>query len=106
MDALIAILTPGFNESKWTDQEIGVAIGRKVPIVPIRIGLDPYGFIGKYQALQGAGRETDGSSCEPIEALTIDDGSKGPEAIYPSSRNSREAAYHLLPIGSTGQRKR
>jgi len=52
MDALVAYLTPGFNESKWTDQEIGVAIGRKVPIVPLKVGLDPYGFIGKYQALQ------------------------------------------------------
>ena len=52
MDALVAFLTPGFNESKWTDQEIGVAIGRKVPIIPLKVGIDPYGFVGKYQALQ------------------------------------------------------
>jgi len=30
MDALIALLTPGFKESNWTDQEVGVAIGRGV----------------------------------------------------------------------------
>ena len=30
MDALAAILMPGFKESDWTDQEIGVAIGRGV----------------------------------------------------------------------------
>ena len=56
MDALIALLTEGFRGSDWTDQEIGVAIGRQVPIFPIRMGEDPYGFIGMYQALQGAGK--------------------------------------------------
>ena len=54
MDLLVALLTPKFNESNWTDQEIGVAIGRKVPVVPIRLGKDPYGFIGRYQAIQEA----------------------------------------------------
>lgn len=52
MDALCAILMPGFKESNWTDQEIGVAIGRKLLVIPIRKGLDPYGFIGKYQGYQ------------------------------------------------------
>ncbi len=56
MDALVAILTPGFNESKWTDQEVGVAVGRDILIVPVRKGLDPYGFIGKYQGMQGQGK--------------------------------------------------
>lgn len=52
MDALCAILMPGFKDSNWTDQEIGVAIGRKLLVIPIRKGLDPYGFIGKYQGYQ------------------------------------------------------
>ncbi len=56
MDALVAILTPGFNDSKWTDQEVGVAVGRDVLIIPIRKGLDPYGFIGKYQGMQAQGK--------------------------------------------------
>ena len=56
MDALAAILTPKFDESKWTDQEIGVAVGRDVLIIPIRKGMDPYGFIGKYQGMQGDGK--------------------------------------------------
>lgn len=51
MDALVALMTDGFHESRWTDQEIGFALGRKVPIVSIRLGTDPYGFIGKYQAV-------------------------------------------------------
>lgn len=56
MDALAAILMPGFQESKWCDQEIGVAVGRDVLIIPIRKGLDPYGFIGKYQGIQAQGK--------------------------------------------------
>lgn len=57
MDGLIALLAPGFKESNWCDQEVGVAIGRSLPIVSVRLGLDPYGFIGKYQAVQGVGKD-------------------------------------------------
>ena len=56
MDALAAILMPGFKESNWCDQEIGVAVGRNVLVIPIRRGLDPYGFIGKYQGIQAKGK--------------------------------------------------
>ena len=51
MDLLVALLTEKFSESDWTDQEIGVAVGRKVPIIPVRMGKDPYGFMGKCQAI-------------------------------------------------------
>jgi hypothetical protein len=50
-DALVAAMTPGFHESDWTDQEIGIAFGRGIPIIALRLGQDPYGFIGKFQAL-------------------------------------------------------
>ena len=56
MDAIAAILMPGFQESKWCDQEVGVAVGRDVLVIPIRKGLDPYGFIGKYQGIQAKGK--------------------------------------------------
>jgi len=46
-EALIAWLTPDFHESLWTDQEVGFCVGRSVLIIPIRVGLNPYGFIGK-----------------------------------------------------------
>lgn len=54
MDILLALLTEGFGESKWTDQEVGVAIGRRVPVLPVRLGKDPYGFIGRIQAIPGS----------------------------------------------------
>ncbi|GBE29588.1 MAG TPA: toll/interleukin-1 receptor domain-containing protein [Bacteroidetes bacterium] len=51
MDVLVALMTPDFhNDSDWTDQEIGFAIGRQVPVIPINLGLNPYGFIGSIQS--------------------------------------------------------
>lgn len=55
MDALAALLTATFSDSRWTDQEVGAAVGRKTPVIAIKLGKDPYGFIGKYQAVQGHG---------------------------------------------------
>lgn len=54
-DALVAMLHPSFHASNWTDQEIGFAMGRQTLIISIRYGQDPYGFIGRYQAMNGAG---------------------------------------------------
>lgn len=52
-DCLIALLHPGFHASKWTDQEVGYAMGRHLPVFSVRLGEDPYGFIGRFQAFQG-----------------------------------------------------
>ena len=41
-DALVALLHPEFHESNWTDQEIGFAMGRGVPVFSVRCGEDPY----------------------------------------------------------------
>jgi TIR domain len=53
MHALAALLTPDFHASKWTDQEVGWALGRGVPVVPLRAGFDPYGLVGKIQGVPG-----------------------------------------------------
>jgi hypothetical protein len=51
MDAFVALLTEDFHESEWTDQEVGYAFGRGVPLIAVKLGRDPYGFIGRFQAL-------------------------------------------------------
>lgn len=51
MDGFVAIMTEGFHDSLWTDQEVGFALARGVPVVALRMGKDPYGFLGKFQAL-------------------------------------------------------
>ena len=52
MDAFAALLTDNFHDSDWTDQEVGFALARGVPVIAVQIGRLPYGFIGKFQALR------------------------------------------------------
>lgn len=51
MEAIVALISPDFSSSKWCDQEVGIGIGLNRLVVPVRLGLDPYGFFGKYQGL-------------------------------------------------------
>jgi hypothetical protein len=57
MDALVAMVTPDFPKSRWTDQEVGYALGRGLLVIPLQMGLDPYGFFGKHQAIKASGRK-------------------------------------------------
>lgn len=56
-DALVALLHERFHDSKWTDQEIGFAMGRAVPVFSVRLGETPYGFIGRFQAFNAIKEE-------------------------------------------------
>ncbi|MHB1494980.1 MAG: toll/interleukin-1 receptor domain-containing protein [Acidithiobacillus sp.] len=51
MEGFVALMTEDFHDSNWTDQEVGYAIARGVQIIAVRLGKDPYGFIGKFQGL-------------------------------------------------------
>jgi hypothetical protein len=53
MHAMAALITPGFHQSKWVDQEIGFALGQGILVIPVRIPTNPYGFIGRHQAMRG-----------------------------------------------------
>ncbi len=54
MDLLLVFITEDLFDSAWTNQEIGFALGKKVPIVSIKLGTkDPVGFISKKQAIKG-----------------------------------------------------
>ena len=53
-DALAGLLHEGFRESDWCDQEVGIALGRGIAVVPIQFHLLPYGFFGSVQAVNNA----------------------------------------------------
>lgn len=59
MDGFVALMTEGFHDSNWTDQEVGYAVARGVPIIAVRLGKDPYGFIGKFQGLSSTWQTSD-----------------------------------------------
>ena len=54
MHAMLALITADFFESAWTNQEIGYAISRGVPIISLACERqDPQGFIRNRQAIRG-----------------------------------------------------
>jgi TIR domain len=52
MDALISFHTVGFRASPWCGQEIGFALGRGVPVIPVSAGEDPSGFVSEIQGIR------------------------------------------------------
>lgn len=46
----LPFLSKNFGNSKWTDQETGMAIAHGKFIIPLQVDVSPYGFIGKYQS--------------------------------------------------------
>lgn len=69
MDVFVAVVEPGFKESDWCVQEVGYALGRKVEIIALRAGLDPFGYFGKYQGIQVKGKLTNRVANEVTRAL-------------------------------------
>jgi hypothetical protein len=73
MDAFIAIHTPGFSASFWTQQEIGFAVARGAKIISFKMGEDPTGFISKHQALARRRRTAEEIAAEIDSLLSADD---------------------------------
>ncbi len=69
MDVLVAVVEPGFKESDWCAQEVGFALGRHVDVIPLRAGLDPFGFFGKIQGVQIKGKVPTDVASEIVRLL-------------------------------------
>lgn len=52
MDCMSAMLYDGFHQSNWCDQEVGIALGRNITVLPLILDYDPYGFLGEYQGIK------------------------------------------------------
>jgi len=65
----IALVSKDFAGSEWTDQETGVAIALAKLIIPIKLDEDPYGFIGKFQAMKWSEAHRGRSLSELLELL-------------------------------------
>jgi hypothetical protein len=50
-NAILLLLTSNFEDSKWTDQETGFAIALNKLIIPVKINIELYEFVSRYQAL-------------------------------------------------------
>ncbi|HWR83940.1 MAG TPA: toll/interleukin-1 receptor domain-containing protein [Candidatus Deferrimicrobium sp.] len=56
-DAFLPLLSNKFQQSDWCDQETGIAFAKGKIVVPIRISMNPYGFIDDIQAKPFRGRD-------------------------------------------------
>ncbi len=64
----LPLLTDSFAKSDWTDQETGIAVALGKIIVPMKLTINPYGFISRYQAQSFAGAASGGSLFPPVIA--------------------------------------
>lgn len=55
MDAMVLLATTDSRPSLWCNQELGFALARGVPVLPVRMTADPPGFVGKIQAFPSSG---------------------------------------------------
>jgi len=105
MDAFVALLTEEFHDSDWTDQEVGFALGRTVPVIAVKLDMDSYGFIGKFQAVSC---EWDSAAVEIAKLLinrgTMLDGLISRVESCPSFERLRSAFATICPAprGSLG----
>ena len=54
MEIMLAFITDDFDNSSWTNQEVGFALGRNIPVITLKLeNKDPSGFIQAKQALRG-----------------------------------------------------
>ena len=58
-DAMVALLSKEFRKSRWCDQEVGAVLVQNKLIVSVDLGQEPYGFLGRYQALKAVNLEPD-----------------------------------------------
>jgi hypothetical protein len=107
MEAFAALLTPDFHASKWTDQEIGWALGVGAYVLPIRRGADPYGFIGEVQGIQGVGKTVSQVADEVFATFLRHGSTRDPmlEALvagFERSTSATEARHSLTLIERAG----
>lgn len=70
----ILIITPEFNESKWTDQESGMAFITSKLIIPVSVNKspNPHGFLSVYQALKFNPKELEKGCIKIVRAIKDD----------------------------------
>lgn len=101
--AMLAVLSDGFRQSEWCDQEIGVALGRNIPIVPLKYQSDPHGFLGAVQAVPVLGRlvpdvvpsVVDVMMAHPATAVHASESVAQAMTTVKSAKEAEELARHL-----------
>lgn len=92
-DVLVALVSIGFHDSEWTDQEVGWVLGRDLAVVPVSLDkTNPQGFLAVYQAVKRRRSESDLQLARRVFAAITD-------AVFNRQRaNATTAADKIIPI--------
>ncbi len=66
--ALIAIVTANFSASAYANQEAGIVMGKRKPVISLKFGAELPGFLESYQAIPASADSLDEAVEEAIEA--------------------------------------
>jgi hypothetical protein len=92
-DAFALFLHDGFVESRWCDQEVGIAFEKGKLLVPVCFTYeDPHGFASEFQKLACVDLDADDTARKIYKALVNDQGDVGDKiklALIRSVRDSR-----------------
>ncbi|NGP51972.1 toll/interleukin-1 receptor domain-containing protein [Thioalkalivibrio sp. XN8] len=70
MEVMLVLLSDRFHESVWTNQEVGFALGRGIPIICLKIGnLNPKGFLSAHQAMKRKPEELELAASDILKSL-------------------------------------
>lgn len=107
MQAFVALVHPEFVESTWCQQEVGWALGRRVPHYAIRLGKDPSAFLGSSQWPSAIGKDPK-DVAQLVAAWIYGDAELGEATIEslitalaeaPSFIDASNAAKRLVAVG-------
>ncbi len=95
----LPLLTQNSKSRPWVHQEIGYAMGKNVPILPLALDSLPDGMLGHLQALQVKFDLTDLADCltrETVHNLVDPDCGFPPRPVYEYSRSFEERTEVLV----------
>jgi TIR domain len=110
MEVMLVLLTDDFHDSEWTNQEVGFALGKGIPVITVKVGKsDPKGFLGNKQAMRGELSDMTVCATEVHRLLVNEIGQEGRlKAIlieaFISSPNYPEAIERLERLVQTTDR--
>lgn len=102
MQAFVALVHPEVNQSAWCQQEIGWALGRRVPHYVLRVGVDPAGFIGRDQ-WPSVVDQTPKQVASVISAWVTKLPDLGP-AVFDGLLEALRSAQNYVDAGATAER--
>lgn len=87
MNAMLAVITDDFFDSAWTNQEIGFALARSIPVISIKFEtIDPVGFIRNRQAIKSSPKKMSENARKVFETV---EKRLGGSIVYRTSMLSR-----------------